>query len=158
MADLIKDINEDDLIQTDWENRCGESIERRLSVNCFPETEAETEAVYQARMLAEDGSEEHYEQLVEVLRNLHPVMLREVWLKEFVMTEAMRGLTTIRRETHGHLNVLAETQRPKFAIVVRTGMLKSRLWEPSSRAKRLSTVLVIRFCFLSLTQNFCPRF
>lgn len=42
---------------------------------------------------------------------------------EYIFTDAMRGLTTIHPAMHGHINVLAETQRPKAAIVVTDSIL-----------------------------------
>ena len=96
----VKDIHEDDLVQTEWENYCEEPIERHLCVNCFPETEERRVkcmafAVYQGVVLTEEGSKEHHKQLVELLRRLHPVMLYDTWLKDYTMTDAVRGLTTI---------------------------------------------------------------
>ena len=124
----IDDINEDDLLQIDWDNHSTEPIERYLSVNYFPETEERwtkflAYAVYQAMMLSEEGSKEHHEQLAELLRTIHPITLYDIWLKDCIFTDAMRGLTTIHPTMYGHLNALAETQRPKAAIVVTDSIL-----------------------------------
>ena len=111
----------------DWGNYSDEPIDKPidkfLSVNYFPETEERwtkfvAYAIYQAMMLTEDGSKEHHEQLVELLRTLHPITLYDVWVKDYIYSDAMRGLTTIHPTMYGHLNVLAETERPKAAVIV----------------------------------------
>ena len=122
------DINEDDLVQIDWDRYSSEPIERYLSVNHFREpeecwTKFVAYAVYQGMMLTEDGSKQHHDQLVELLRSVYPVMLYGCWVRDYIFTDAMRGLTTIHPSMFGHLNVLVETPRPKAAIVVADSIL-----------------------------------
>ena len=48
-------------------------------------------------MLTEDGSKEHYEQLVELLHTLHPITLYDVWLKEYNLQCQAHQCREIRR-------------------------------------------------------------
>ena len=122
------DINEDDLLQIEWDRRSNEPIERYLSVNHSPETEEHwttfiAYAVYQGMMLTEEGSKQHHDQLVELLRAVYPVMLYDCWVSDCIFTDAMWGLTTIHPSMFGHLNVLAETQRRKAAVIITDSVL-----------------------------------
>ena len=105
-----------------------EPIERYLSVNHSPETEERwtkfiAYAVYQGMLLTEQGSKPHHEQLVELLRAVYPVMLYDCCVRDYIFTDAMRGLTTLHPSMFGHLNVLAETQRRKAVIIVTDSIL-----------------------------------
>ena len=94
------EINEDDLLQIEWDRYSNEPIERYLSVNHSPETEERwtkfiAYAVYQGMLLTEEGSKQHHDQLVELLRAVYPVMLYDCWVRDYIFTDAMRGLTTL---------------------------------------------------------------
>ena len=74
-------------------------------------------------LLMEEGSKQHHDQLVELLRAVYPVMLYDCWVRDYIFTDAMRGLTTLHPSMFGHLNVLAETQRRKAVVIVTDSVL-----------------------------------
>ena len=122
------DLTEDDLLQIEWDQYSNEPIERYLSVNHSPETESRwtkfiAYAVYQGMLLTEEGSKQHHDQLVELLRAVYPVMLYDCWVRDYIFTESMMGLTTIHPSAFGHLNVLAETQRRKAVVIITDSIL-----------------------------------
>ena len=75
-------------------------------------------AIYQRMMLTEDGSKEHYEQLIGLLRTLHPIALYDVWLKNYCICIFGCNAGPHNYTSYGHLNVLPGTQRPKAAVIV----------------------------------------